>query len=582
MPTNTTLDSLCPVAGDEHDMTAGFDGLVDGRSRPFVDDVTAMAGEQLEQELRTLSGHLAAAHARFLTLVGEFDERKLWSDWESLSCAHWLSWRCGVGLAAAREQVRVARCLRELPTVAAVFAEGGLSYSKVRAITRVANEDSESAWIGLARAAPAGLLDIAVRRWRRARNVAVDESLLVDEEDAGRQCRSLTWYSDHNGDLIVRALVPAVDAPAFAAAIESRLVRRAAEGEVLEAFDVRRLDALMDSINAAAAVESSLAIQPTLNVHLTVPIAVDGVAGQRHPTGRARPEGPMDPLGSDSSQGPAASSAETEPSPSRAAPDESTSGCSTGLAVARLERAVLSSLSAPSGWPILDGRGRPRSLAWLGEVLDDAALKIVVDLIAAGSGELLSSLDVGREARQPNRSLRRSVMRRDQGRCRFPGCTRQHRLNVHHIVFWEHGGRTDAENLIVLCPAHHAAIHQRGWSIVGTASTAEFRRGDGQVADQESPPMSGVLAKLVDDHRRYGLDIAADGAGSHWAGDNIEWASFSAAFAEGPLAAHPTVEERISASDAAERERQSAERSSRRVRQRRTDSPAVAPSIRPG
>ena len=58
--------------------------------------------------------------------------------------AHWLSWQCGVGLTAGREQVRVARALLSLPLLAEEFAAGRLSYSKVRAVSRVATAETEA------------------------------------------------------------------------------------------------------------------------------------------------------------------------------------------------------------------------------------------------------------------------------------------------------------------------------------------------------------------------------------------------------------------------------------------------------
>ncbi|MFN7151289.1 MAG: HNH endonuclease signature motif containing protein, partial [Microthrixaceae bacterium] len=103
--------------------------------------------------------------------------------------------------------------------------------------------------------------------------------------------------------------------------------------------------------------------------------------------------------------------------------------------------------------------------------------------------------------------------------------------HVHHIVFWEHGGRTDMDNLIVLCPAHHGAIHRRGWRLTGSAAEPRFQRPGGATVPESAPPIQGSVAELVDRHRRDGLDIAVDGAGSGWMGDHIDWDCFFAAFA---------------------------------------------------
>jgi hypothetical protein len=84
--------------------------------------------EELEREICELSAHLAAATCRWLTLLAEWDQRGGWAEWGCRSCAQWLSWRCGIAPGAARERLRVARRLTELPLVREAFATGELSY----------------------------------------------------------------------------------------------------------------------------------------------------------------------------------------------------------------------------------------------------------------------------------------------------------------------------------------------------------------------------------------------------------------------------------------------------------------------
>src|SRR5512146_2986111 len=99
--------------------------------------------ERLEAQLCEVAGHLAAATCRFLVLLAEFDERRGWASWELGSCAAWLSWRCQMSSGTAREHVRVARALRELPVIRGEFAAARLSYAKVRALTRIAAPATE-------------------------------------------------------------------------------------------------------------------------------------------------------------------------------------------------------------------------------------------------------------------------------------------------------------------------------------------------------------------------------------------------------------------------------------------------------
>jgi len=98
---------------------------------------------RLEDEITELAAHLNAATYRLLTLIGEFDERGGWHGAGLKSCAHWLNWKCGIDLGAAREKVRVAHALKTLPQISAALRDGRLSYSKVRAMTaRTVSESS--------------------------------------------------------------------------------------------------------------------------------------------------------------------------------------------------------------------------------------------------------------------------------------------------------------------------------------------------------------------------------------------------------------------------------------------------------
>ena len=99
--------------------------------------------EQLGSEICALAGQIAAATARFLTLLSKFDEDRGWAGPGLHSCAHWLSWKCGMSLHTGREYVRVAKALRSLPEMRKAFEQGRLSYSKVRALTRVTTPSNE-------------------------------------------------------------------------------------------------------------------------------------------------------------------------------------------------------------------------------------------------------------------------------------------------------------------------------------------------------------------------------------------------------------------------------------------------------
>ncbi|RPH92601.1 MAG: DUF222 domain-containing protein, partial [Lysobacterales bacterium] len=110
-----------------------------------MQDVFARREElaRLGKQITELAGHLNAGEYRFLVLVEAFDREDGWQGEGINSCAHWLNWFCGISIGVAREKVRVARALPGLPQISTAFAAGRVSYSKVRAMTRVATLRNE-------------------------------------------------------------------------------------------------------------------------------------------------------------------------------------------------------------------------------------------------------------------------------------------------------------------------------------------------------------------------------------------------------------------------------------------------------
>jgi hypothetical protein len=99
--------------------------------------------EELDQNILTLCTRINAATYELLVMIREFDERAGWLQWGLYNCAEWLAWRCDLSMTTAREKVRVAHALKLLPSISRAFASGELSYSKVKAMTRVANRENE-------------------------------------------------------------------------------------------------------------------------------------------------------------------------------------------------------------------------------------------------------------------------------------------------------------------------------------------------------------------------------------------------------------------------------------------------------
>jgi len=170
---------------------------------------------RLEHEIAELAAHIHAATCRWLCMVAEFDRREGWAKWGCRSCAEWVSWRCGLAPVAAREHVRVARRLEELPLIREAFARGGLSYSKVRALTRVGAVEREAELLELAQATTAAQLERLVRAYRGV--VAVERAAA---EGAHRD-RYLEWDYEEDGFLTLRGRLPAEEGALIVAALEA-------------------------------------------------------------------------------------------------------------------------------------------------------------------------------------------------------------------------------------------------------------------------------------------------------------------------------------------------------------------------
>ncbi len=182
-----------------------------------------MDDDSLEAQLTSYASRVAAATYRFLVAVAEYDRREAWARWECRSMAGWLSWKCAMSPAAAKDHVRVARCLERLPHLADRFARGEVSYSQARAISRVATAATEEQLVDLARSMTAAQLEAVVRAYRGARRATLEAA---QKNHAGRR---LDWHYDddgcvvgtfrlapEDGALVAKALDGLVDAEAVA------------------------------------------------------------------------------------------------------------------------------------------------------------------------------------------------------------------------------------------------------------------------------------------------------------------------------------------------------------------------------
>ena len=174
--------------------------------RPWCPDGPQAEVVALGDRIAELSARIQAATWELLELIRRFDERYGWAG--CTSCAEWLGWRTGLAPGAAREHVRVARALADLPRLSDAMRRGKVSYSKVRAITRVATPETEDDLLNVALSGTAAHVEKIVRAWRR-----VDRATEQAEDRRRHETRSLRTWVDEDGMVVVRGrLSPEVGA----------------------------------------------------------------------------------------------------------------------------------------------------------------------------------------------------------------------------------------------------------------------------------------------------------------------------------------------------------------------------------
>lgn len=439
-------------------------------TEPAARAVSAVASglDRLEAEIAELAAHLHAGMGRFLRLLGEFDRRDGWAGSGFRSFAHWVSWRCGVSPEAAREHVRVARALRGLPLLASAIERGTLSYSKVRALTRIATPDSEEMLLEWAEHATAAQLERVVRGVRLARSLA--------DPRVRHKRRSLRWDYDEDGSLVIRArLVPE----------EGAVVLRALEAALA---DLDRDRGPAGAAGPAADVSAADVSAGTL----------DDDDPDAAPPWERRNADALCRMAERSLAGPAAEKP----------------GADRALIVVHVDR---DRLRSRSGERCELAGGPPLTPETVRRLACDAS---VIEIAHGGPGAPAS---IGRRSRVVPHRMRRALRSRDGG-CRFPACPAR-RVDAHHIRHWAHGGETSLRNLVLLCRRHHRLVHEEGFGIErrGADDGLVFLRPDGrEIVARASPVLPGGEG-LVRAHRLRRLAIGPQTCASRWDGRHPDY-----------------------------------------------------------
>ena len=447
-----------------------------------ADSIAVEAGapplEWLETQICELAGHLTAATYRFLVLLGDFDERRGWAEWDLPSCAAWLSWKCQLTSGTAREHVRVARALRTLPVLSAEFGAGRMSFAKIRALTRVATPATEAHLAQLAGPMTASQLERFVRAHR---NVSRADDGYADV------MRRLTWRQHEDGSLALTVRLPPADGAVVLQAL------RAATGDLDRQTDHEEHEQA-DRVSAETPGSTQPVVTPASLADGLVEIA-GSFLGSKIETA-SNPDiyqvivhvGP-EALTAELRQDVSAETSVEHPS------NRSRCHIEDGPAISPATARAISCCATVS-WMMHDHKGDP--------------------------------LDVGRRHRTPPPALRRAVRERDRYRCQYPGCDSR-KVQIHHIKHWSKGGRTKLRNLILLCRAHHVMIHDLNYSIAATQDGFAFSTADGEQIEP-SPAFPGNLS--ADIRTCHDARISPNTIIPAWYGDRLNldlaiWACFA-------------------------------------------------------
>ena len=385
--------------------------------------------DQLADQITTLAGQINAANYRFLTLIAEFEQRKAWSGYGLKSCAHWLNWKCGIDMGAAREKVRAALALTHLPKTKTAFQKGELSFSKVRALTKIATPKNESFLLNIAEYGTAQHMEKLVKSYRTVDNnltaeeehsnitKAQQESKLdIAKEDKQKENRSVICYQDNDGMWIIHAKLPAEEGSLVAKTLKELGDKLAetenqaeAQSEQKDKTEPKNVSAETFSLNQT---EEKLTF-PQRRADALIALSEHYLATVHN---------------------------------------ASTNSLTALKSAERCQLILHIQADSLNQSPQhLDGQWLPPSTAR--RMACDAGL-LIVEEDKAGN-----VLNIGRKSRIIPPAMARALAIRDNG-CQFPGCCETRYTEGHHIKHWADGGETKLDNLVTLCRYHHRELHK--------------------------------------------------------------------------------------------------------------------------
>ena len=447
----------------------------------------------LADRITLLAGQINAANHRLLKLIAEFDRRKGWSGGGTVrSCAHWLNWKCGIALVAAREKVRVAHCLENLPQIDAAFATGEISYSKVRAMTRVATPENEDYLLYIARQGTASHLEQVVKKYRKVRRKQ-DDAVEQQQEDK----RELVYYQDDDGMWIIHAKLPPEAGALVIKTIEAVAVPEQQETQKqIQSEHEEKSCSDSDSAESFSTVES--AAKPEQFKQLLSHTRADALVSiSEQFLASSGKEGAHQNL-------------------------KGSERCQVVLHVDinTLRKHAEASHCAHEHCHLDEKPWRTPNTAR--RLACDASL---VTVLEDDKGQVLN---VGRRSRTVPAHIDRALKQRDKT-CRFPGCCESRYVDAHHIQHWADGGETSLDNLLTLCRYHHRQLHGGVFSVrvdsSGSESLFVFSTPSGEQIENAYYPQfpNDSAESSARTLRAIAPSVDARTAVTHWRGESCDY-----------------------------------------------------------
>lgn len=503
-----------------------------------MDPKDIIAGEHLAE----LAAHIDAAKHGFLTELRTFDESGEWARQGFRTCSQWMSWRLGWDVHTSREYIRTASALAKLPAIDDAFRRGQVSYSKVRAMTRIATPENEATILDQARYTTASQLVSICRKYE----MVLREGRPKPDEDVER--RRVTRRDHDDGMVEIRAILHSDEAEVVWAALD-RIAKEHCGGAVAAASPAPTSSAPSEASRAPTSVTESPAAAPVTDSptsELDALIAAYTWSPRTDPNYVTVPESLY--LEDERTERESRPTSVTMPlhrafptkASRRAARVERQTSFDRASALVTMAESVvrgdaphrsptevmvtvpLETLRA-SGAPDVTAVATSRNGACLSaetvrRMCCDAGM---VPVLEDDKGRPLS---VGRKTRTIPPSVMRVLLKRDRT-CTFPGCNTRVFLQGHHLQHWADGGKTSVDNLCLLCSHHHRFVHEYGYTVEMTDEGPLYRQPGGAAVPQV--PKASELPDLGWPslfERNADLDITTETIACGYDGSRVSYA----------------------------------------------------------